>query len=345
MGQYHHPVCIDAEEGLNPAGVDSSLKEGEQGFSRPSTPNAIVALVCARGGNMPADCSQSPLIGRWAGKRVLIQGDYAEDNDIPGWKGPRLSKLYRAMTPVEQRKPKKNWRTTPVFADITREACAFLEAACNVRYFEHEQICKDGDPRSKTYGQIIDRWTSVHSVAVKPVAQHFGNCGVAEYVIADIYDARDLEYLKRCGMQPEDVQRPPRSGDWHGFLPEEVPEGQTRVIVNLDTFEYGPTSATRSSAISSPSATTSRTAPSAAVEGARGVRSIPPAPFSIFSTPLRSSVAGPRRRGIPPRWRNFNESTVYCRLAECEDRAHPRVDCRPSVMLAGLRTLRKWLLR
>jgi len=238
MGQYHHPVCIEAEEGLDPAGMDSGLKEGEQGFSRPSTPNAIIALACARGGNMPADCSQSRLIGRWAGKRILIQGDYAADNDIPGWKGPRLSKLYRAMTPVEQRKPKKNWRTTPVFADITRDACAFLEAACNVRYFEQEQICKDGDPRSKTYGQIIDRWTSVHSVAVKPVARHFGNCGVAEYVIADIYDARDLEYLKRCGMQPVDVQRPPRSGDWHGFLTEEIPEGQTRVIVNLDTLEY-----------------------------------------------------------------------------------------------------------
>ena len=218
--------------------MDSGLKEGEQGFNRPSTPAAIVALVCARGGNMPADCSQSPLIGRWAGKRVLIQGDYAEDDDIPGWKGPRLSKLYRAMRPVEERKPKKDWRTTPVFTDITRDACAFLEAACNVRYFEQEQICKDGDPRSKTYGQVIDRWTSTHSVQVKPVARHFGNCGVAEYVIADVYDTRDLEYLKRCGMKPEDVQRPPRSGDWHGFLPEEIPEGQHRVIVNLDTLEY-----------------------------------------------------------------------------------------------------------
>ena len=238
MGQYHHPVCIEAEEGLDPAGMDSGLKESEQGFNRPSTPNAIVALVCARGGNMPADCSQSPLIGRWGGKRVLIQGDYAEDGDIPGWKSPRLSKLYRAMRPVDERKPKKDWRTTPVFEDITRDACAFLEAACNVRYFEHEQICKDGDPRSETYGQVIDRWTSTHSVQVKPVARHFGNCGVAEYVIADIYDTRDLEYLKRCGMKPEDVQRPPRSGDWHGFLPEEIPEGQSRVVVNLHTLEY-----------------------------------------------------------------------------------------------------------
>jgi hypothetical protein len=233
MGQYHRPVCIEAEEGLNPAGMDSGLKEGEQGFSRPSTPNAIVALVCARGGNMPADCSQSPLIGRWAGKRILVQGDYAQDDDIPGWKGPRLSQLYRAMRPAEDRKPKKDWRSIPVFADITCEACAFLEAACNVRYFEQEQICTDGK------GKVIDRWMSTHSVQVKPVARHFGGCGAAEYVIADGYTARDLEWLKqRCGMKPEDVQRPPRSGDWHGFLPEEVPVGQVRVIVNLDTFEY-----------------------------------------------------------------------------------------------------------
>ena len=235
MGQYHHPVCIEAEEGLDPAGMDSGLKEGEQGFNRPSTPNALVALVCARGGNMPADCSQSPLIGRWAGKRVLVQGDYARDNDIPGWKGPKLSKLYRAMRPVEARRPKKDWRSTPVFADITPEACAFLEAACNVRYFEQETCLYDGPgPNAK----VTDRWTSTHSVQVKPVARHFGNCGVAEYVIADGYDTRDLEYLKRCGMKPEDVQRPPRSGDWHGFLLEEIAEGQTRVIVNLDTLEY-----------------------------------------------------------------------------------------------------------
>ena len=103
MGQYHHPVCIEAEEGLDPHGMDCGLKEGEQGFSRPSTVNAMVALVCARGGNMPADCSQSPLIGRWAGKRVLVQGDYAEDDDIPAWNGPPLSKLYSAMTPAEDR--------------------------------------------------------------------------------------------------------------------------------------------------------------------------------------------------------------------------------------------------
>src|SRR5579872_2520097 len=105
MGQYHRPVCIEAEEGLRPHALDNGPKEGEQGFDYPGTPHAMLALVCARGGNMPADCSQSPVIGKWAGMRVLVQGDYAEDGDIPGWHGPKLSTLYRATEPEEERKP------------------------------------------------------------------------------------------------------------------------------------------------------------------------------------------------------------------------------------------------
>ena len=40
-----------------------------------------------------------------------------------------------------------------------------------------------------------------------------------------------------------------------------------------------------------------------------------------------------------------SESTLHCRLAEREDRTHPRVDHRTGVMLARLRALREWLLR
>ena len=233
MGQYHVPVCIEAEEGLDPHRLGCGLKEGEQGFTRPGTPNAIVALICARGGNMPADCSQSPVIGKWAGKRVLVQGDYAEDEDILNWDGPPLSTLYSATTPVEDRRPKSDWSTTPVFADITPEVRGFLEAACNVRYFDRTENILDGTAR-----KIVDTYTTTEWVRVRPKARHYGGCGVAEYVIADGYTERDLEWLKGRGMTPLDIQRVPRSGDWHGLLPEEVSEGQRRVIVNLDTFEY-----------------------------------------------------------------------------------------------------------
>jgi hypothetical protein len=238
MGQYHHLVSIEAEQGLNPRSFGVGLKEGEQAYSYPSTPQAIIALVCARGGNRPADCSQSPMIGNWAGTRVLVVGDYAEDGDIPGWKGPQLSQLYDALTPEEERKPRNDWREVLLFQDIGIAARDFLEAACNVRYFEEEQTCRDMVPGSKTCGQIIDRWTTTERVRVQPVAREFGDSGVAEYVIDPSYSANDLEWLKRCGMRPIDVQRPPRTGDWHGIRPAEIAEGETRLVVNLDTLEY-----------------------------------------------------------------------------------------------------------
>ena len=158
------------------------------------------------GGNLPADLSQSPLVGRWAGKRVLVQGDYAEDDDLPGWDGAPLSTLYSALRDKEDEKPDPG---QPVFADLSDEVAAFLEGACSVRFFKAT-------------------WGSSYCVAVKPVARAFGGSGVAEYVIDTHYSADDLAFCKRVGMRPIDVQRPPRSGDWHSIRPDEVAEGQRR---------------------------------------------------------------------------------------------------------------------
>jgi hypothetical protein len=49
---------------------------------------------------------------------------------------PFTKKDYPNSTAAEMRKSNEEQARTPVFADITREACAFLEAARNVRYFE-----------------------------------------------------------------------------------------------------------------------------------------------------------------------------------------------------------------
>src|SRR5207248_9994629 len=43
---------------------------------------------------------------------------------------------------------------------------------------------------------------------------------------------------KQYRPKPHDVQRVPRSGNWHGLLPSEIAKGQHPVIVNLDTLEY-----------------------------------------------------------------------------------------------------------
>src|ERR1700687_5920017 len=129
--------------------------------------------------------------------------------------------------------PDRYWDNVPLFADISDMARGFLEAACNIRYFDQTQKLYAG------HGKVVDSWTATHFVRVKPKARHFGECGVAEYVIDTCYSADDLAWMKRqYGMRPIDVQRVPRSGDWHGLLPSEIAEGQHRVIVNLDTLEY-----------------------------------------------------------------------------------------------------------
>lgn len=151
-----------------------------------------MALISAKGGNGPADISQSPVVGRWAGKRVLIQGDYAEDNDIPGWNGPPLTQLYTALSDPAEKKPNPSQL---VFADLSDSIAGFLEGACSVRFFG-------------------DGWRDC--VQVKPNAKEFGSSGIGEYVIADIYSADALAYFKRQGLQPIDIQRVPRSRDWHG---------------------------------------------------------------------------------------------------------------------------------
>lgn len=87
------------------------------------------------------------------------------------------------MTAVEERSPKKDYRSVPLFADISRAARDFLEGLRNVRYFEQEQVLTDGDPKSKSYGQVVDRWMHTEWVKVRPVAREFGGSGVAEYVI------------------------------------------------------------------------------------------------------------------------------------------------------------------
>ena len=216
MGQYHKPVCIERAEGFHPHKLGAGLKAGEMLYGGSGVPQALAGLVCQRSGNGPADVAQSTMIGRWAGARVLIQGDYAEDDDIPGWTGPALSDLYGAVgnTPDYKHYDPK----VPSFTDISDDLLALIEGVCSVRF------CGTG-------------WLT--TVPVKQIAVA-GAGGIGEYRLTDdaAKDADFLSYLERAGVTEEMWKRVPRSGDWHGLRDNEVDLGQTRVIVNLDTLEY-----------------------------------------------------------------------------------------------------------
>ena len=93
MGQYHKLVNLDKKEMVHPYNLGLGAKQYEQTGDNGSLSDAIYLLVMtspARGGGDWE--SFESLSGRWAGDRVVVLGDYTEDEDLPDI--PNASKLY-----------------------------------------------------------------------------------------------------------------------------------------------------------------------------------------------------------------------------------------------------------
>jgi hypothetical protein len=112
MGQYRKPVNLDKHEFIYPHKLGTGLKLWEQLANAPGTGAALIVLTAAlpetRGGGdfdleenwhgpertfpehdvtpgpMPEDYAPiaQRTIGRWAGDRIALIGDYAEDGDL-----------------------------------------------------------------------------------------------------------------------------------------------------------------------------------------------------------------------------------------------------------------------
>lgn len=82
MGQYHIVYNTDKKELVHGHHINNGLKLLEQvGFAK-STSSALWLLLANSNGRGGGDAtSDSPLIGSWAGNRIVIQGDYAEKGD------------------------------------------------------------------------------------------------------------------------------------------------------------------------------------------------------------------------------------------------------------------------
>ncbi len=94
MGQYWKPVNIDKREFIDPRKLGCGLKLWEQ-IANPEVGRALVVLMAVmpepRGGG---DLNRNPFIGRWAGDRVVLVGDYSRDEDMPDCPIP-FGTLYR----------------------------------------------------------------------------------------------------------------------------------------------------------------------------------------------------------------------------------------------------------
>lgn len=81
MGQYHKVYNLDRKEFIHGHRIDNGLKLMEQcGFEK-STSTGLWLLLANSNGRGGGDAKTHELVGLWAGDRILIQGDYAEEKD------------------------------------------------------------------------------------------------------------------------------------------------------------------------------------------------------------------------------------------------------------------------
>lgn len=87
MGQYHYVVNLDKKQFLHPHKFDDGLKLMEFGLSGGGTMTGLAILLgCSsrEGGRGGGDfhLDRERIVGSWAGDRIAIVGDYAEDDDL-----------------------------------------------------------------------------------------------------------------------------------------------------------------------------------------------------------------------------------------------------------------------
>jgi hypothetical protein len=84
VGQYHKLFNLDKKEYVHAHRIGCGLKLMEQvGFEK-CTASALWLLVAASNGRGGGDARDSSIIGRWAGDRIAVIGDYANPDDVPG---------------------------------------------------------------------------------------------------------------------------------------------------------------------------------------------------------------------------------------------------------------------
>ena len=149
MGQYHIPVNLDKKEFIDTHKLGAGLKAWEQLANHPGTGAALLVLLFSSngrgGGDLDAitnwhgpdrkdfraagpDLSQeyqdiaSRTVGRWAGDRLAIVGDYGEVGDLPdGLNGGDIYSLCRSSG-------------DGAYRDITDDVCKVIEHELNGKF-------------------------------------------------------------------------------------------------------------------------------------------------------------------------------------------------------------------
>jgi hypothetical protein len=81
MGQYYKIVNLDKKQYMEPWTFDDGAKLLEFGMSAEGTMTALAILLADGNGRGGGDLNDepNPLVGSWAGDRIVISGDYADE--------------------------------------------------------------------------------------------------------------------------------------------------------------------------------------------------------------------------------------------------------------------------
>ena len=93
MGQYHRLINITMKEYVDPWAIGGMGKHYEQLWNHRSLQDALYCLVIAQGNDKRGggDLHGSDMLGRWAGHRCAIVGDYYTDSRISTYDYERKS--------------------------------------------------------------------------------------------------------------------------------------------------------------------------------------------------------------------------------------------------------------
>ena len=144
MGQYHVTVNLDKKEFLYPHKLGDGLKLREQSYGQHGIGAALILLLAASNGRGGGDFSaeSSDVVGRWAGDRLAIVGDYAEPGDLAP--EHKAAEIYRHTLGAEKR-PTGGWK------DISAKVARAIARENGVRYtgtgWKHAENA-DGSPKA-----------------------------------------------------------------------------------------------------------------------------------------------------------------------------------------------------
>lgn len=129
MGQYFKAVNLDKKEFIHPHKLGSGLKLWEI-VAGDHVGRALVVLTAAhrevRGGG---DIQTGGIVGRWAGDRIAIVGDYAEDSDLaPEFQASAIYKKCRTPEDAD------NVPAIELFTDISGQVAAVLESELDGKF-------------------------------------------------------------------------------------------------------------------------------------------------------------------------------------------------------------------